>query len=199
MGKREKRSEIRRKIVVILPFILVFSILGGVVFSVFRRISIEMSEAAIDNLSESLGLISNTIETILNKEAEFQKLIAQEMVEAGDPEKFILSYERNSTMVKISLIQSGETEGISNTGEVFSEDKLDFSAGIKVNGDLQLSQSYINDMGTWAYTMKCPVVKEEAEIASLYIEYIYDSFDDALPDKFYNGNHKIQFRAAVIK
>ena len=191
MGKREKRSEIRRKIVVILPFILVFSILGGVVFSVFRRISIEMSEAAIDNLSESLGLISNTIETILNKEAEFQKLIAQEMVEAGDPEKFILSYERNSTMVKISLIQSGETEGISNTGEVFSEDKLDFSAGIKVNGDLQLSQSYINDMGTWAYTMKCPVVKEEAEIASLYIEYIYDSFDDALPDKFYNGSAKL--------
>lgn len=191
MGKREKRSEIRRKIVVILPFILVFSILGGVVFSVFRRISIEMSEAAIDNLSESLGLISNTIETILNKEAEFQKLIAQELVEAGDPEKFILSYERNSTMVKISLIQSGETEGISNTGEVFSEDKLDFSAGIKVNGDLQLSQSYINDMGTWAYTMKCPVVKEEAEIASLYIEYIYDSFDDALPDKFYNGSAKL--------
>ena len=112
-------------------------------------------------------------------------------MEAGDPEKFILSYERNSTMVKISLIQSGETEGISNTGEVFSEDKLDFSAGIKVNGDLQLSQSYINDMGTWAYTMKCPVVKEEAEIASLYIEYIYDSFDDALPDKFYNGSAKL--------
>ena len=38
MGKREKRSEIRRKIVVILPFILVFSILGGVVFSVLMSI-----------------------------------------------------------------------------------------------------------------------------------------------------------------
>ena len=61
MGKREKRSEIRRKIVVILPFILVFSILGGVVFSVFRRISIEISDAAIDKLSESLGHISNKI------------------------------------------------------------------------------------------------------------------------------------------
>ncbi len=191
MEKREKRSEIRRKIILILPFILVFSILGGVVFSVSRKISIEMSEAAIDNLSESLGLISNTLETILSKEAEFQKLIAQELVESEDPEKFILSYERNSTMVKISLIQSGETEGVSNTGEAFSEEELDFSAGNKVDDDLLLSQSYINDMGTWAYTMKCPIIKEDDEIATLYIEYIYDSFDDALPDKFYNNSAKL--------
>ena len=89
-------------------------------------------------------------------------------------------------MVKISLLLSGETEGISNTGEVFTEAGLDFSAG-KTVGNLPVSESYVNSMGTWAYTMKCPVVKEERELGVLYIEYIYDSFADSLPDGFYDG------------
>ena len=41
-------------------------------------------------------------------------------------------------------------------------------------------------MGTWAYCIKCPVIKEGKEIASLYVEYIYDSFDKSLPEGFYN-------------
>ena len=76
-------------------------------------------------------------------------------------------------MVKMSLVLKGKTEGISNTGEVFSEEELDFSAGGTVD-ELQISQSYVNYMGTWAYTMKCPVVKDGREIAALYIEYTYD-------------------------
>lgn len=169
-----------------MPFLLVFAILGVVVYSVSQRISEEMSLSAINNLDESLDLIANTVETILGKEAEFQVLIAQEMADSENPEDFVRSYERNSTMVKISLIQTGDPEGISNTGEVFTEKELDFSAGKTVDG-LPISQSYINDMGTWAYTLKCPVVKEDEEIAMLYIEYIYDSFDEALPGDFYNG------------
>ena len=50
-------------------------------------------------------------------------------------------------MIKISLIREGETEGISNTGEVFSEEGLDFSMGATVEG-LEISQSYVNHMGT---------------------------------------------------
>ena len=52
---------------------------------------------------------------------------------------------------------------------------------------MPVSQSYLNDLGTWAYTIKCPVNKENEEIGALYIEYIYDSFDKALPGGFYNG------------
>ena len=96
----------------------------------------------------------------------------------------------------MSLILSGETEGISNSGDVFREDALDFSAGKTVDG-LPLSESYINDMGTWAYTMKCPVVKDEKEIAALYIEYIYDSFDEALPGSFYNKEAKLYLMDAA--
>lgn len=187
MRNFERKSRVRRRVVLIVPFLLVFCILGMVVFSIAKRISSEMSMSAIYNLNESLGLIGNTIETILSKEAEFQILIAQELADGDDPEEFVLSYERNDTMVKISLIYAGKTEGISNTGETFSEKGLDFSEGRTVDG-LPLSRSYINDMGTWAYTMKCPVMKKDEEIASLYIEYIYDSFDEALPESFYNSS-----------
>ena len=73
----------------ILSIILVFCILGMVVFSVARKISSEMSASAINNLSESLGLVKGTIEAILEKEAEFQKLIAQEIARMDNPEAYI--------------------------------------------------------------------------------------------------------------
>ena len=144
-----------------------------------------MSAAAIQNLSESLDLIQSTIEAILRSEAEFQKLIAQEAARAEDPEAYIQVYERNQTVVKISLILSGKTEGVSNTGEVFTGEELDFSAGGTVMG-MQISQSYLNYMGTWSYTIKCPVVREEEVIGTLYAEYIYDTIDQSLPNGFYN-------------
>ena len=169
----------------LFSIIIVFSILGGVVFSVSQKISREMSDSAIQNLSESLDLIECTIEAILKNEAEFQKLIAQETANEENPEEYIRSYEKNQTMVKISLIMSGKTEGVSNTGEVFSEGELEFSAGGLEDG-VQVSQSYLNYMGAWAYSMKCPVIKDGREIAALYIEYIYDSLDKSLPDGFYN-------------
>lgn len=186
MKKRKGESRKNKEISLIFSIVLVFCILGMVVFSVARKISAEMSSSAIHNLSESLGLIKGTIEAILNKEAEFQKLIAQEITMIEDPEEFIRSYKKNGTMVRISLILTGETEGVSNVGDTFSEEELDFSAGKNVDG-LPISQSYLNGMGTWAYTIKCPVIKEDKEIAVLYMEYIYDSFDEALPGSFYNG------------
>ena len=54
----------------LFSIIIVFSILGGVVFSVSQKISREMSDSAIQNLSESLDLIECTIEAILKNEAE---------------------------------------------------------------------------------------------------------------------------------
>ncbi len=146
-----------------------------------------MSQSAIGNLSESLELLKGTVEVLFQREAQYQKLIAEELAIIEDPEEFILSYDRNSTLVKMSLVFSGETEGISNTGEVFYPKELDFSSQERVEG-IPISSSYINSMGTWAYTMKCPVTKNGREIAELYVEYIYDSFDKALPDRLYNGS-----------
>ena len=186
MREKRNRSKADRGIPLLLSIILVFCVLGTVVFSVARKISAEMAESAIQNLSESLDLMKGTIEAVLVKEAEFQKLMAQEMATIKDPEEFIRSYEKNKTMVRIAMIMEGETQGVSNTGEVFSEGELDFSAGGTVEG-LPVSQSYVNYMGTWAYTMKCPVVKDGQEIAMLYVEYVYDSLDESLPNGFYNG------------
>ncbi len=190
MKKKQKRKEKSGKvpgISVIVPIILVFCILGGVVFSIAHRISDEMAEAAVSNLGESLDLIKGTVEVILQKEAEFQKLMAEELAISDDPEQFIRSYQRDGTIIMLSMIRAGETKGFSNTGEVFSEEGMDFSSGRTVDG-LPLSESYLNALGTWAYTMKCPVIRDGKEVGTLYVEYIYDSFEKALPGRFYNGN-----------
>lgn len=177
----------KRGVLLIVPIILFFSILGAAVFVVAGNISTEMSVSAVENLSENLDLIRGTIEVILKREAEFQKLLAQEIAVIQEPYEFIRSYNRNDTMVKISMVPAGETQGISNTGDAFTADELDFSSG-KMIGDLAISQSYLNTMGTWAYTMKCPVIRDNREIAMLYVEYIYDSFEEALPNRFYNDS-----------
>ena len=124
-GKAERRADMKkyderkadRGFSLLLSIILVFIILGVIVFSVSRKISAEMSESATQNLSESLNLLQCTIEAILNNEAEFQKLLAQEIALAEDPEGQIRSYGKNQVMVKISLVRDGETQGISNSGK----------------------------------------------------------------------------------
>ncbi len=171
----------------LLSIIVVFGVIGMVVFSVARKISREMSASAIQNLSESLELMKGTIEAILEKEAEYQLLIAKEISMIDDPAEFVRAYDSNQTMIKMSLILTGETEGVSNSGESFSESELEFSS-IGMPEGLQVSRSYINHMGTWAYTMKCPVRKDGTDIAALYIEYIYDSLEKSLPNGFYDGN-----------
>ena len=94
------------------PFsiILIFFVFGMVVFAVSRKTSREMSQSAIQNLSESLDLIQCTIEVILNNEAEFQQLLAQEIARTENPEEYIRAYEKNKIVAKISLILLGETE-----------------------------------------------------------------------------------------
>ncbi|EOS21986.1 hypothetical protein C806_04130 [Lachnospiraceae bacterium 3-1] len=184
--KKQKRSRKESGISLLLSIILVFCVLGAAVFSVSQKISKEMSASAIQNLSESLDLIEATIEAILKNEADFQKLIAEELAMTDDLEGDICFYEKSKAMVKISVILTGKTEGISSTGEKFSEEGLDFSAGKTVDG-LPVTKSYVNYMGTWAYTMKCPIAKKDGkELGTLYIEYVYDSLDRSLPDGFYN-------------
>ena len=181
-NRHKKRSE---RISLLLSMILIFCILGSILFLVSRKISREMSSAAVQNLNENLDLIKCTIEAMWNKEAEFQKLMTQDVAGMEDPEEYIRSYQKNDTMVKVSLIRTGETRGISNTGEAFTEKGMDFTQSEQWKG-FEISQSYLNYMGTWAYTIKSPVVRDGREIASLYVEYTYDALDRSLPDGFYN-------------
>ena len=187
MEKETKRRGFDRGRALIVTVVLFFAVLGSVVFSVSRRITDEMAMSAISNLSESLDLIEGTIGTMLEMEAEYQKLMAKELAETEEPEAFIRFYDGNRTMVKVSMTEAGASEGISGNGEPFTVEGLDFSAGKSVD-DLRISKAYLNNMGTWAYTMECPVIKDGKETAVLYVEYVYDSFDEALPDNFYNTN-----------
>lgn len=186
MGKKHNEGKRDREISLLVSIILVFFILGIIVFSVSHKITREMAASATQNLNESLNLIECTIEAILNKEAEYQQMMARGVAAMADPEEYVRNYKKSETMVRIALIRTGETEGVSSTGEVFTEDELDFSAGGTIDG-LPVSQSYLNYMGTWAYCIKCPVVKDDQEIATLYVEYIYDTLDKSLPEGFYNN------------
>ncbi len=186
MRKKHEEGKKDRGISLLVSIILVFFILGIIVFSLSRKITKEMADSATQNLNESLNLIECTLEAMLNKEAEYQRLMAQGVAAMEEPEEYVRSFTKSETMVRIALIRAGEIEGISSTGEVFTEEEMDFSAGGTIDG-LPVSQSYLNYMGTWAYCIKCPVVKDEREVATLYVEYIYDSFDKSLPEGFYNN------------
>ncbi|MCI8566104.1 MAG: response regulator [Lachnospiraceae bacterium] len=185
MNEKPDKREKQRGLPLLISIILVFCVLGTIVYAVSRKISTKMSEAAIQNLSESLDLIQSTIEAIMRSQAQYQVLIARGAGEQEDPEAYICTFEKSQMMAKLSLIPSGKTEGVSSSGETFTEDGLDFSAGGTVEG-LPVSRSYVNYMGTWSYTMKCPVEREGEEIGTLYIEYIYDMIDQFLPNRFYN-------------
>ena len=182
MPNRQRKT---RGLSLLFLIILFFSIFGAIISTVSQRISREMSASAIQNLSESLDLIQSTIEAILRSQSDFQSLIAQEIARVDDPEAYIRACEKNQAMARLSLIPAGETEGISNTGERFTEEGLDFSAGGTISG-MSVSQSYVNYMGTWSYTLKCPVERDGQTIGTLYAEYIYDAIDRSLPDGFYN-------------
>lgn len=185
MKENRHKSSGNKRIPLLLSIILVFCIFGGIIFLVSRKISREMSTAAIQNLNENLDLIKCTIESMWSKEAEFQKLMAREIATMEDPEDYIRSYQKNDIMVKISLIRSGAASGISNTGDVFTEKGMEFTMNEEKEG-FEISHSYMNYMGAWAYTIKSPVVKDGREIASLYVEYTYDTLDRSLPDGFYD-------------
>ena len=106
MKEKPDKREQRRGGPLLLSILLVFCVFGTVVYTVARRTSREMSAAAIQNLSESLDLIQCTIEAILNNEADFQALIAQEAARAEDPEEFILSASSSRTMVSAFSLRS---------------------------------------------------------------------------------------------
>ncbi|MDE7325278.1 MAG: hybrid sensor histidine kinase/response regulator, partial [Lachnospiraceae bacterium] len=185
MNKQKSKCKKGRVSFLHLCILLVFCILAVIVGAVSQKISKKMSEAAIQSVSESLDLIQCTIEAILRSETEFQTLIAKEIARAKDPKEYISTYGKNRMMARLSLILLGETEGVSSNGELFTEEGLDFSAGGTIEG-LPVSKSYVNYMGAWSYTIKCPVERDGVEIGTLYAEYIYDAIDKSLPNGFYN-------------
>lgn len=65
--KREKRYKIQWRRGFYYYDINSFLCFRRVVYSVERTISLQMSEAAIENLSENLELLKGTIQAILNK------------------------------------------------------------------------------------------------------------------------------------
>ena len=187
LEKKQGEAHVRHRAALVAAIILIFALLGTAVYFVAQNVSSKMAGSAIDNLSGSLNLVKGTVQALMEEEAEFQKLIAKELSAIDDIEGFIQTYDNNKTVSKISIILTGREKGVSNMGEEFTEDGLDFSAGKLVNG-LAVSTSYVNYMGTWAYTFKCPVVKDGKEIAMLYAEFLFDAIEKVLPEKFYNDS-----------
>ena len=169
----------------VIVVLVIFAAMGASIYGVARQTYDDMSDAAIQNLNENLNLIENTVEAIMRSEAEFQQLIAEEIAAADDPRDYILNLRNNDTTAKLSVVPAGASEGISNDGEPFSPADLDFSAGGTVVG-LPISQSYVNHLGTWAYTIACPIERDGKELGTLYAEYVYDAIERSMPEGFYD-------------
>ncbi len=67
MEKKQGKKRESRGLPLLLLIILFFCILSAAVLFVSHKISQEMSDSAVQNLSESLDLIQYTIEAILLK------------------------------------------------------------------------------------------------------------------------------------
>ena len=170
----------------LIAIVLAFGMMGAVVFLISRQTTREMSDSAVQNLSETLELLKNTIESTLENEVEFQSMLAKAVLRAEDPAAYVRACEKNDLMLCTSLILEGETEGVSNVGGVFTGEGLDFSSGTTVNG-FPVSESYINYMGTWAYTIKMPLEQDGKRLGDFYVEYSYDLIEQTLSASFYNN------------
>lgn len=193
MAPSTKRNNLNKRasLRLILIGVLIFALMGATIWGISKKTSDDMSDAAIANLNENLNLMKSTIEAIFKSEADFQRVTAEELAEADDPLVAITHIPSNDTTSLISLVPSGTHVGISNNGQPFDPASLDFSGGSSVFG-LSLSQSYVNAMGTWAYTMACPVERNGSPIATLYMEYTFDTIGEALPQSFY-GNQAVLY------
>lgn len=181
---KNSNQEKRRSLRLALIIVLIFSLMGAAIWSISKKTYDDMSDAAISSLNENLTLMKSTIEAIFQSEASFQLVIAEELAEESDPAAVVARMHGGDMASLISLVPTGSSEGISNNGKPFDPSQLDFTDGGNIEG-LALSRSYVNGMGTWAYTMACPVEREGREIATLYIEYTFDTIDNALPRGFY--------------
>lgn len=192
MKKNENDNrERRRSVKLILVGILIFALMGVSIWGISSKTYDDMSDAAISNLNENLNLMKSTIEAIFDSEADFQKITAEELAATDDPTDVVAHIPMGESATLVSIVPEGEKSGISNNGKSFDPSKLVFDEGENVEG-LALSQSYVNAMGTWAYTLACPIERNGQKIGTLYMEYIYDTIDHALPKSFY-GNQAVLY------
>lgn len=184
---KERRGFYVRALVVVL----IFALMGASIWAISKRTYDDMSEAAISSLNENLNLMKSTVEAIFQSEADFQMVTAEELAEAADPLVAVTRIPSGETATLVSFVPEGALEGASNDGKPFDPSKLDFEGGGSVSG-LDLSQSYVNSMGSWAYTMACPVERGGQALGTLYMEYSFDVVDRALPRGFY-GNQAVLY------
>ena len=164
--------------------VLIFALMGVSIWGIATKTYDDMSEAAISNLNENLSFISSTVEAIFHSETDFQQVTAEEVASYDDPLASIAHIPVSDAASLVSFVPEGDATGVSNDGSPFDPSVLDFSTGESVKG-FSLSASYVNHMGTWAYTMACPVERGGRKVGTLYMEYTFDTVDRALPSSFY--------------
>jgi len=168
-----------------IAVIVIFVVMAVSIYGIAKKTYDDMSEAAIQNLNENLNLMGNTVEAIMRSEAEFQLLTAEEIAQAKDPQGYIRSLRTSESASKFSFVPHDQEQGISNDGETFDPSTLVFPEGSSVLG-LELSQTYVNYQGVWAYTMKCPVERAGQNVGTLYVEYDFGAIAQSLPKGFYD-------------
>ena len=131
MKEKPVEREKHRGIPLLVSIVLVFIVLGTTVYAVAQKTTGEMSEAAIQNLSESLDLIQYTIEAIFRNQTEFQELIAGEAAAAKDPAEYIRTFQKNETMGRWRLFRQERRKAYPTQGRYFPRKIWIFPQGIR--------------------------------------------------------------------
>ncbi|MCI8468881.1 MAG: response regulator [Eggerthellaceae bacterium] len=158
----------------------------GGVLAIAHKTSQEMYDSAIQSLDENLNLMKSTIDAIVSSEVDFQELIGDEIALSPDPAAYIQNLHASDAISKLSIVLDEGDVAVSSDGRPFSPDSIDFSSGSTIHGN-PVSQSFVNDEGTWAYVIASPLVRDGHQIGTLYVEYAYDAIGSALPKNFYNN------------
>lgn len=146
-----------------------------------------MSDSQISNLQNSLGVVNGVTENIFQYNVKSLKGIAEGYSEDSE---LAANKEYIPSIKNFCLVKEGDTSRKAQKNTDIPLTKLEFSEGRDISG-YAVSKCYVGTDGSWCYTIKMPVVKNQVQIGQLYGEFTWDDIREALPRALYNGQAPI--------
>lgn len=168
-------------------FVALILVLGIFIQNLSNRTLRQMSDSQISNLQGNLEIVTGVTKNIFQYNVKSLKSIAEEY--SADFSRTV-DKEHIPSIKNFYLVKESETlrEAQKNTDIPLA--KLEFSENRNIDG-YAVSKCYVGTDGSWCYTIKVPVVKNQAQIGQLYGEFTWDDIREALPRSLYNGQAPI--------
>ena len=189
MGGKAAASDKRRlyKGVLAGGFVALILVLGVFIQNLSNRTLRQMSDSQISNLQGNLEIVTGVTKNIFQYNVKSLKSIAEEY--SADFNQAV-DKEHIPSIKNFCLVKESESlrKAQKNTDIPLTE--LEFSENRNIGG-YAVSKCYVGTDGSWCYTIKMPVVKNQVQIGQLYGEFTWDDIRNVLPRSLYNGQAPI--------